>query len=124
MLRDVMLRLQRHFGVGAAAIDRGPSLLRTALVDAAVGSYVEWREESATVRHAYRRWTAAPRGERSLALAAYVAALDREERAADVHAHLLAKVAEVFGRRVAERGRAPVHAIPENAIPRRHGIRS
>jgi len=120
MLRDVMIRLRRHLGIGQPALDGPPSLLRTALVDAAVGSYVEWREESAAVRLAYRRWTGAPRGERDLALAAYLAALDREERAADVHAHLLATVADMFGRRDPDRDGAP---STSHSLRRRHGIR-
>ena len=123
MLRDVMIRLQRHLGVAEPAIDGPPSLLRTALVDAAVGSYVEWREESATVRLAYRRWSGAPRGERDLALAAYIAALDREERAADVHAHLLATVAALFGRHGADGERSQQRSTPHN-LRRRHGIRA
>ena len=118
-----MIRLQRHFSVGEPAIDGSPSPLRTALVDAAVGSYVEWREESATVRRAYRRWSGAPRGERDLALAAYIAALDREERAADVHALLLATVAEMFGRHGADRDRSQGRSGPQS-VRRRHGIRA
>jgi hypothetical protein len=120
MLRDVMIRMRRHRGAREPALDGPPSLPRAALVDAAVGSYVEWREESAAVRLAYRRWSGAPRGERHLALAAYIAALDREERAADVHAHLLATVAELFGRRAAD---SDPTSSTAHSLRRRHGIR-
>ena len=72
-------------GGGAAT-----SVVEVALIDAAVDSYVNWREESAAVRRAYRGWAAAERGQRPGAYAAYVAALDREERAGTRYAHVLA----------------------------------
>lgn len=46
-------------------------------------AYVAWREESATVDVAYGNWLRADRQERRLAFAAYSAALDREEHAAE-----------------------------------------
>jgi hypothetical protein len=52
------------------------------LVDDFVECYVCWREESAAVRSAYDRWATAEDADQELAYAAYVAALDREERAA------------------------------------------
>ena len=58
-----------------------------------VDAYVDWREEGAAVWHAYERWTCAPRAEALFAFAAYEAALDREERAADVYAGLVMQVA-------------------------------
>ena len=45
-------------------------------------SYATWRGASVGVARAYRSWAAAPRGEGFLAHAAYLAALEREERAA------------------------------------------
>jgi hypothetical protein len=69
---------------------RDASFVENALVDAAVDCYVDWREESAAVRRAYRGWATAERPERPGAFAAYVAALDREERAGDRYAHVLA----------------------------------
>src|SRR5690242_16471634 len=45
-------------------------------------SYASWREAADGVAVAYRGWAAAPHGERWLAHAAYVAALEREEHAA------------------------------------------
>lgn len=50
--------------------------------DAVDDGYETWREESGGVAESYRSWNCADRHERSLAYAAYVAALDREERAA------------------------------------------
>jgi hypothetical protein len=47
-----------------------------------IDHYVSWREECTAVAHAYQQWKAAHRQDRSLAFSAYVAALDREERAA------------------------------------------
>src|SRR4051794_40522394 len=71
---------------GAAAT----SVVEVALIDAAVDSYVGWLEESAAVRRAYRRWAGAARTDRRGAFAAYVAALDQEERAGTRYAQVLA----------------------------------
>jgi hypothetical protein len=54
------------------------------LSDAADG-YETWREESGAVAESYRSWNCADPDERRLAYAAYVAALDREERAASAY---------------------------------------
>jgi hypothetical protein len=62
---------------------------RDILIDDAVDAYVDWREQSAAVEAAYRRWTVSERGESALAFAAYVAALDREERASSFYARIL-----------------------------------
>ena len=59
--------------------------------DAAEG-YETWREESGAVAESYRSWNFADRDERWLAYAAYVAALDREERAASAYRHLVEQV--------------------------------
>lgn len=55
--------------------------IRDYVIDDAMDAYVEWREESAQVESAYRRWTTAEPSDAALAFAAYVAALDREDRA-------------------------------------------
>jgi hypothetical protein len=52
------------------------------LVDDQEASYATWREASDGVAEAYRSWAAAPRSERWLAHAAYLAAFEREEQAA------------------------------------------
>jgi hypothetical protein len=50
-----------------------------------VQSYGRWREESTAVRLSYDRWRDAEPDVEPSAFSAYVAALDREERAADVY---------------------------------------
>jgi hypothetical protein len=54
-------------------------------VDVLMEIYVDWREESAALEEAYRRWSTAPEHDRPLAFAAYKAALDREEWASVVY---------------------------------------
>jgi hypothetical protein len=48
-------------------------------------AYIDWREESSAVSRAYNSWRDAPLGERAAAFAAYIAALDREQRAGEVY---------------------------------------
>jgi hypothetical protein len=55
-------------------------------LDALLESYLAWREECEAVWQSYRRWVDATRQECRLAHAAYLAALDREERAAGIYA--------------------------------------
>lgn len=71
----------------SSARSRSPAAFawRDTAVDAFVDSYVEWREECETVRTAYDRWIQSEHSKRGLAYEAYRAALDREEKAADVH---------------------------------------
>jgi hypothetical protein len=52
-------------------------------------AYVDWREECVAVWLAYGCWTCAPTADAVFAFAAYQAALDREERAADVYGRLV-----------------------------------
>lgn len=59
------------------------------LASAQEASYASWREASDRVAETYRSWTAASRGERFLAHAAYMAALEREERAACAYQELV-----------------------------------
>jgi hypothetical protein len=65
------------------------TLSRKRLVDKLVEAYVAWRETSARVDHAYRSWASGtgPRG--GVAFGQYLAALDAEERAAEVYAGLV-----------------------------------
>jgi hypothetical protein len=65
------------------------------LVDEAVVAYVAWREESATVWAAYSRWASAAEDARG-AHAAYRAALDREDAAAQAYASLIERVSELL----------------------------
>lgn len=67
------------------------------LVDALIDEYVGWREECAAVTGAYKDWTAAEPGDGKLAHSAYVAAVDREEKAATTYRGLVAQIADVHG---------------------------
>ena len=66
-------------------------MTQTLLVDAVVDAYVDWREEEARVRVAYRRWMRASEEDQIRAYAAYTAALDREERAAELYGAALGR---------------------------------
>ena len=56
-------------------------------------AYVDWREERAAVWLAYDGWNSAPTADAAVAFAAYRAALDREERAAEVYGRLVMQLA-------------------------------
>jgi hypothetical protein len=67
------------------ALDARPSLHVAPLAaDAFVDGYLCWRDESAAVESAYEQWRGVKRRDRTVAFAAYLAALDREEHAARV----------------------------------------
>jgi hypothetical protein len=61
------------------------------VIDRLMDMYVEWREACAALWEAHQRWKAVPAAERPLAFASYRAALDREEWASHVYAHLVAE---------------------------------
>lgn len=61
------------------------------LIDEAFDAYLGWRNESAEVWHAYRRWRSASRREARTTFWAYSAALEREEHAALLYGRLLAR---------------------------------
>jgi hypothetical protein len=73
--------LSRHFRPDAEELLRR----KNALIDEAMDSYVDWREECEAVRDAYTSWLSAPPEEGELPFAAYGAALDREQSAAAVY---------------------------------------
>jgi hypothetical protein len=56
------------------------------VIDEMLERYISWREECCAVRLAYQRLADSDRRERGLAYAVYLAALDREERAARTYA--------------------------------------
>jgi anti-sigma factor RsiW len=62
------------------------------LVDETLDAYVEWLDECAEVRDAYRRWSTAPTGRATDAFDEYLAALDNEEHAADLYAQLIRRI--------------------------------
>jgi hypothetical protein len=59
--------------------------------------YVSWCEACYVVRLAYRLWVETPRAESCLTYAAYVAALDREERAAGIYADHIDRLPWISG---------------------------
>lgn len=75
---------------------RAASVGGDALVDDTIDRYVDWREACRTVRTRYERWSGAPMGERTERFAAYHAALDREEGAAQLYADSLARLTRVL----------------------------
>jgi hypothetical protein len=62
-------------------------------VDHVLACYINWREDAATVRDAYARWSAAPPDADETGLfSAYLAALDREQSAAASYALGMARL--------------------------------
>jgi hypothetical protein len=62
------------------------------MVDEAMDAYVEWREECVRVWEAYQGWLDSARVDGALASLGYEAALDREQRASEVYAELIARL--------------------------------
>jgi hypothetical protein len=58
-------------------------------------AYVGWREACRFVDDAYRSWVGATRPDQPIAFGHYTAALDAEERAANVYADLVKRVRHV-----------------------------
>jgi hypothetical protein len=76
--------------------DRGEAHLDT--LDAVMDSYVNWRHETRAVAESYRSWRCAAPGEQDAAFDRYVAALDREERAAGGYRRVLEQRHGIRGR--------------------------
>jgi hypothetical protein len=74
-------------------------------VDDFLEAYVYWREECREVRLGYERWISSGQGERELAYAGYVAALDREEHAARTYEHHAEQVRTISTRDAAAAAR-------------------
>jgi hypothetical protein len=66
--------------------------LHNAAVDRLLEFYCAWREECAHVHAAYMRLSTASQSDRTLAFAAYMAALDREAAAADMYLGQVSRV--------------------------------
>jgi hypothetical protein len=64
----------------------GVTAVGPAAIDELLERYICWREDCQAVRQAYQRWAASHPDERGLAHTGYLAALDREERAAGIYA--------------------------------------
>jgi hypothetical protein len=65
------------------------SALQKLKADVALAGYGAWREACTGVREAYRAWDDALRDDAGVVFGAYLAALDREERAAQTYARLI-----------------------------------
>jgi hypothetical protein len=59
----------------------------TDLVDDVLVTYHDWREEADAVADAYDTWRGAPPAEEGRRFAAYTAALEQEENAANAYSH-------------------------------------
>ena len=59
------------------------------LIDDVMDAYIAWREESAAVEAAYQLWRTGLTSEHSRTFAAYISALDREERASGAYERAL-----------------------------------
>jgi hypothetical protein len=68
--------------------------IKTPLVDSMIGAYVAWREACIVVHGAYHSWASATGPGTRGAFRRYVAALDAEERAAEVYAGLVRRVGD------------------------------
>jgi hypothetical protein len=64
----------------------------TRLVDTRISAYVDWREACRLVQDAYNSWASATGPYARVAFCRYTAALDAEERAAEVYASLVRRV--------------------------------
>jgi len=62
------------------------------VVDDAVLAYAEWRQASAAVWDVYGRWESVAGSDRVCAHAAYLAAVDQEQAAANSYADLIGRV--------------------------------
>ena len=81
------------------------------LIDDAFDAYLEWREESAEVWHAYKRWNGAPAREARRKFWAYRAALEREEHAARVYGPLVSRLEESSRERAETRRRSHLRPL-------------
>jgi hypothetical protein len=72
--------------------------VRDKLIDDVMDAYVDWRQESADVEYAYRRWSIARLTDPAGAFAAYVAALDREELASLSYAQVIRRTVLMLAR--------------------------
>ena len=71
------------------------TVLGRSVIDELLERYVSWSEERYAVRQAYQRWADSGSGERGLAYAGYLGALDREEHAARTYADQIDRVRRI-----------------------------
>lgn len=65
------------------------------LVDRLVDAYVSWREACLRVSDAYRSWGSGTGQAATPAFGSYMAALDQEERAAEIYAGLVRRASQL-----------------------------
>ncbi|MEA2161740.1 MAG: hypothetical protein QOD66_4120 [Solirubrobacteraceae bacterium] len=70
------------------------TLSQKRLVDGLIEAYVSWREACLQVKDAYVSWASETGLGATSAFGRYMAALDREERAAEVYARLVRRVGQ------------------------------
>ena len=70
-------------------------LLKKRLVDRLMDAYVSWREACVRVSNAYASWTSERGIHATVAFGSYMAALDREEDAAEVYASLVRRAGQL-----------------------------
>jgi hypothetical protein len=81
------------------------------LIDDAFDAYLDWRDESAEVWHAYKRWKGAPAREARRKYWAYRAALEREEHAARVYGGLASRLEARARERAETPRRSPLRPL-------------
>jgi hypothetical protein len=70
-------------------------LIHRRLVDKMVDAYVNWREACLLVTDAYRSWARTTGPAATFAFCRYRAALEQEERAAEVYARMVRRVSRL-----------------------------
>jgi hypothetical protein len=65
------------------------------LVDRLIDAYVSWREACLRVSDAYGSWASGAGPDATSAFGRYIAALDQEERAAEVYAELVRRAGQL-----------------------------
>jgi hypothetical protein len=74
------------------------------MLDDLLDDYVDWRESARAVADAYARWSIASGAEGALRFAAYIAALDREQKTAAAYAEAVTDVDRWLQRSDSNRG--------------------
>lgn len=69
------------------------------LVDRLMEAYVSWREACLRVSDAYGSWASGASSGATAAFEGYMAALDQEERAAEVYAGLVRRAGQLVSRK-------------------------
>jgi hypothetical protein len=86
-----------------------------ALVDGLIAAYVTWRTECSAVTRAYGLWSICGPRQKKAVFRVYVAALDREERAATTYRSVLEQIT-TLETELRGRGRRPdLAALPGSA---------